>query len=103
MTTTPPPDVPLPAGAAVADDWQPGPAPYRIVLGTKRRIGEVEVQTSVAQFADGTIDHAGKIELPTVHVQAYWGDNGLTAGQARQLARALIAAADELDGWADER
>ena len=69
MTTTPHDVTPLPC-ASFVDDWQPGPPPYRYVLGPQRRIGEVEVQTSVAQFADGAIDRVGLIEPPKVHVRA---------------------------------
>lgn len=103
MTTTAPHDITPPPGAAVVDDWEPGPPPYRIILGIERNIDDytggrgVQTWTSVAQFADGTIDRVGEIDLPMVHVDV--SGDGLTAGQARQLARVLIAAADELGEW----
>jgi len=99
-TTNPHPDVPLPPGTASSDDWQSGPTypSYRIINGADRGIDgtEVEVWTSATQFADGSIDTDD--DPPAVRVRSSWED-GITAGQARQLARALIAAADEIDGW----
>jgi hypothetical protein len=41
------PNVAPPPGAAVVDDWQSGPPPYRIVLGRKRSVGDAAVWTSV--------------------------------------------------------
>jgi hypothetical protein len=60
--TDPFPNVPLPACASVADDWEPGPRPYRIILGpelgiagTEGRRG-VEVWNTVAQRTPAWID-----------------------------------------------
>jgi hypothetical protein len=61
-------------------------------------VGDVEVLASVIQFADGAIDRAGLIAAPLVHVEAYW-ESGLTLKQTRELAAALLEAADEFDGW----
>jgi hypothetical protein len=94
-------DVPTPAGAEFVDTWQEhDPQPYRILLGAKRSIEghDAKVWTSVAQFADGSIDQGGTIEPPHVHA-GLDDEDGMTADQARQLAAALIEAAAELDGW----
>jgi hypothetical protein len=50
------------------------------------------------QLGDGSIDDGSKIEYPKVWIEL-GEDNSLTANDARQLARALMAAADEVDGW----
>jgi hypothetical protein len=106
MTTTPTtprrPTVPLPVGAVKADDWESrgGEMPYRIARGADRGVDGVPstvVWTSVVQFADGTLDDGSRTEPPSVHVEN--PDRGLTSAQARQLARLLISAADEVDRW----
>jgi hypothetical protein len=71
---------------------------YRVVLGAKRLVADVEVQTSVVQFADGAVDDMGLIEAPLVHVQACW-ESGLTLKQARELAGAIIEATSDLVRW----
>jgi hypothetical protein len=105
MTTT----VPLPPGAVFADDWEDDePQPYRIIMGADRGpvVGnygdQVRVWTGAAQLADGSVDDGSQIQQPCVHISNRNTDciGGLTAAQARQLARALIAAADEIDRWA---
>jgi hypothetical protein len=116
MTTTTNHNIAPPAGARVVDDWQPGPRslpdecgiepqPYRMILGARRHIsdncgneGAVDVWTSVAQFADGTIDHDGWIEPPSIHVDSC-NDNGLTVEQALELAVAIIEATAEISRW----
>jgi hypothetical protein len=90
-------DITRPPVAGFVDDRQQGPPPYRIVLGTKRVIGDIEVQTSVTQFAaDGSVDQVGLVEARRIHVRSV-GREDLTVGQARELAGAIISAADELD------
>jgi hypothetical protein len=91
----------LPAGAVFADDWDGRNRPYRIVRGPNRDVdGRVTVRTSAAQWADGRID-TGPFEPRYVHVETPGANGGvLTSSQARQVARALIAAADEIDAWA---
>lgn len=97
MTTTP--DISLPPGFT-ADDWQPTDPPHRVIYGTRRILDghPAIVGTAAVQFCDGTVDD-GEIGLPSVYIDR--GDtqsiDGLSSGHARQLARALIAAADELD------
>ncbi|MEZ0363392.1 hypothetical protein ACAG26_06760 [Mycobacterium sp. pUA109] len=97
MTTPTIPNVPLPPGAVHADDWQPYEPPYRIVTGPTRVIGSYGVWAAAAQFADGSIDDGSQVEHPTVHVTLTGGRDDLTTAEARQLARALIAAADQFD------
>jgi hypothetical protein len=58
---------------------------------------DLRVRPSAIQFADGRIDD-GHIERPAIHVDDC--DRTLTAAQARELAAVLLAAAEEVDGWA---
>src|SRR5271166_6481833 len=90
------PDLPLPTGAAAAGSWQPNdPLAYRVVLGEDRGVTDhnVVVHTVAVQFADGRIED-GRIKAATVY-----SGRGLTSAQARELAAALLEAADQLDGW----
>jgi len=59
---------------------------------------KVRVSSMAVQWADGRVDD-GQIEPPHVYVSDL-GDNGLTSTQGRELAAALLEAADEIDGWA---
>jgi hypothetical protein len=54
----------------------------------------VVVHTVAIQFADGRIDD-GRIKAATVY-----SGRGLSSTQARELAAALLEAADDLDRWA---
>jgi hypothetical protein len=82
-------------GVAFADDAQT--EDDRIVRGAKRNIGNaVELWTSKAQLADDPVDRSCQVEQPLVHVKTVSG-SGLTVAQARELAAALAAAADEAD------
>src|SRR5271166_6435154 len=85
------PSVPLPTGVAAAGSWQPkDPLPYRVVLGEDRGVTDhnMVVHTVAIQFADG------RIKAATVY-----SGRGLSSTQARELAAALLEAADQLDGW----
>ena len=101
MTATTISDVSVPPGAR-PDTWQDDvPQPYRILFGEVRGIDgkdidDVSVQPTAVQFSDGRVDD-GSVHQPP-HV--YLCDDGLTGMQARELAALLIAAADEVDGWA---
>ena len=92
-------DLLIPAGVARTDEWKDDtPLPYRILFGELRNTDGVKfttVQASAVRFADGRIDDGGVHEAPHV----YLGDDGLTGGQARELAAALIETADEVDRW----
>lgn len=69
---------------------------YRILYGKLRSLTEradVIVQPSAIQFRDGRIDD-GIIEPPGVYVAV--GGNPLTVAQARELAFAVLEAADSM-------
>jgi hypothetical protein len=90
------PDVPLPTGVEAAGGWQLNDRlPYRVVLGEDRGVTDhnVVVHTVAIQFADGRIED-GRIKAAPVY-----SGRGLSSTQARELAAALLEAADQLDGW----
>jgi hypothetical protein len=93
MTTTT--TIPLPPGAVGADDWAiNGDTVSRYFFGTKRgnrfRVGIM-----------GEQDHGGAVLSRTAYVttEPHQLDLGLDmgAGELRQIAADLIAAADEMD------
>jgi hypothetical protein len=91
-------EVPPPAGTS-ADAWEDNDPPYRFIRGADRAIAgtTVRVLTGAFQFADGSIDVDGQVDVPNVAID---GDvDHLSADQARQLAAAVLAAADEIDKW----
>ncbi len=101
-TTTPHPEVPLPAGALEADSWQAlDRQPYRVVFGAYRDVTDhaAGVPTSVIQWADGHLDH-GEIEAPSLVILGGGEGESFNSDQARELAAALLEAAAEVDGWA---
>lgn len=85
--------VPLPSFASECD-IQVGDPPYRVLMGYNRHAGPITVGTTAVQFLDGRIDDGEDGDEPKVWI---W-DTGVSTDHARQLAAALIAAADELDG-----
>ncbi|WP_131829099.1 hypothetical protein [Mycobacterium numidiamassiliense] len=89
-------DVLAPTGVTFIDSWHEGATqPYRMLLSAERGV-ESQVWTSAVQFADGSIDLAGSIEPPLIHVGV--GKDGMTAAQVRDLIAALAGALDHLDG-----
>lgn len=101
-TTSPHPDVPLPAGALEADTWQAlDRQPYRVVFGASRDVTDHAacVSTSAIQWADGNLDR-GVIEAPGLVILSGGESEPFNSDQARELAAALLEAASELDGWA---
>lgn len=91
----------LPPATVCEDGWQEnldGLPPYRIISGQDRRIPAIEgvVRTSAVQYQDGTIDQSAD-DGP--RVWAEYGAACMTSGQARDFAAAILAAADEIDGW----
>jgi hypothetical protein len=93
--------VPLPIGARTFDTWQDDdPQPYRVILGAYRRVTDhkVLVSPSAVQWADGSVDD-GRIEAPQVYIFELGESAPLNSDQARELAAALLEAADEIDGW----
>jgi hypothetical protein len=104
-TTSPYPDVPLPAGAIAddnANDWASWDNECRVFRGADRFVlngaAEViaEVRTCGLQYPDGSIDNSE--EPPSIDINMYIGDD-LTSAQARKLALVLLEAADQVDGW----
>ena len=106
MTTTAPitwpSDVPLPPGAQwarlVAGD--PDPDPYSVVYGAGRDVAgsKVSVQAIAVQYPDGSLDSAEDPPQVFLAVDSV-GGAGLVSGEARELAAALLEAADQLDRW----
>jgi hypothetical protein len=95
-------EVALPSGATLADNWQENdPQPHRVIFGASWTIsdGQTCVLTDAIQFADGSIDIAGS--PPSIAISYAKTDTGIRLDSAgtRELAAALIEAADELDGW----
>lgn len=99
-TTTTTPDVPLPPGTLCPDGWQDGG--YRLIAGKNRYAPGTIIGTTAAQLPDGGLDDGSRIEAPNVWVAVSSEriDWPMTADTARQVGCALIAAADEIDGWA---
>ncbi|VBA60490.1 hypothetical protein [Mycobacterium attenuatum] len=100
--TTPTSAVPLPPGAKYADLWEDATTdqPYRRITGEVRGVTgntNVLVWVEAVQYADGSLDQSA-IDRPSVQIEA--NQEALSSRQARELAMALLTAADELDGWA---
>ena len=114
MTATTHPDVPLPAGAYVVDGWD---GQSRLIATEPKEVEGTDTGVSIdaCQAPDGSLLSGPGCKRVLVYerLDLYdpsvehggtprwkWGDClDLTAAGARQLARALIAAADQLDGW----
>lgn len=95
--------IPLPAGAECADGWEHDePQAYRVIKSAKRYIDghEAYVYATAVQFADGGIDVDR--EPPTVNVEVSWED-GLTSGQAGELALLIAVEAARIKRWAAGR
>lgn len=98
MNTTiarPAPDVPVPVGAAHVASWEHDqPMASRPFFGLPRGINgrTIVVGTAGHQWADGSIESGASIEI-IGRLQC------LTSDQARELAAALLQAADEVDVW----
>lgn len=82
-------DVPTPAGAVRTFSWQLDSNWFRDFEGTTRRVGPARVHVCGRQQADGS-----SRRWITVHPRDL---HGLDAAVARQLATALIEAADEVE------
>jgi hypothetical protein len=94
-TTTPQPNVPLPAGAVFGDVWE-GTDPERVIQWPHRGVTDSDaiIRMTAIQRADGSISPAP--EPPMVHIS---GADELNSDQARELAAALLEAAAEMDAW----
>ena len=104
-------NVPHPAGATKVDDWfnpdapvgtivsYVGPDTARYFTGTSRVVDrddndeDIDVSIEGEQYVDGRVQR--HIVVHHLH-----GDEPITPGQARQLAAALTAAADECEQMA---
>lgn len=94
-------EVSPPAGAD-ADTWQLNNGQsHRTIYGAARGVADrpdISLSPAAVQFADGTVDNGDKVEPPVLYVE-FDSERGLTAGQARALATALVDAAADLDRW----
>ena len=99
--SAPAPVVQTPPATVCLDGWQENIddlPPYRVFSGRDRRIGAINgiVGTSAVQYPDGTIDQTPE---DSPRIWAEYGAASMTSAQAREFAEAIIAAADEVDGW----
>lgn len=98
-------DVPPPPGAE-ADIWEDTTPDRRVVFTVPtcvlNRTGDPFrspiVVAQAVQWADGSLDVTGVVEPPSVSLESP-AEPGLSSSEARELAAALIAAADVIDGW----
>jgi hypothetical protein len=102
MTTNPFPQVPFPAGAVKAD-WHDLHSlnAFRYFEGAHRvvdRRDDLPSSQDVLVYIAGTQALDGTVEREIVVHQLH-ADEPITPQQARQLARALVAAADDIDRW----
>ncbi|GAB3037324.1 hypothetical protein [Mycobacterium bourgelatii] len=91
--------VPLPAGADEHGAWADWDNTFRVVYTPETKIAGTSctVFGSAVQLPDGSISHRDCGDAPHVMVQ---GDaDGITTVQARELAAAIVATADLIDGW----
>jgi hypothetical protein len=99
MTTTTPsfnPDVPIPAGFSADGDWADTqtPRPWRTIWGAERKIDDAHIRLSALQYVDGVIDTDSDGPAIHVHVMREWG---ISTTHAREVAAAILVAADEAD------
>jgi hypothetical protein len=87
-------DVPLPAGAVQVDDWDQWGCRYftgsKWLVERDDREEDIECSSTGSQHPDGRLERL-------MHVHRLHADDPINPAQARQLARALIAAADEYE------
>src|SRR5215218_3191839 len=97
MTTNTIPDVPVPAGAVRAEDWQP--EGYRVFEGEQRYINEsISVWIHGLQHADGSIDDGTNREAPGIAVSGLHWEDAIDAETARRLADFLVTQLTRLIG-----
>ena len=92
-TTLPNPNLPNPAGAYRIEDWSDGSRYFE----TPHILIPVS-GGGVAVFTAGFQQHDGSTRRE-VCVNQLHPDTPLTVSQARQIARALMAAADAVERW----
>jgi hypothetical protein len=95
VSTNTVPATPAPAGFS-ADDWADTqtPRPWRTIWGVERQIDDVHIRLSALQYVDGVIETDDSSPVIHVHVMRDWG---IGARHAREVAAAIVAAADEAD------
>jgi hypothetical protein len=106
MTATPAnplPQVSFPAGAVKAD-WPDlgSPNAFRYFEGSRQvvdRRKDLRGSQDILVYIAGTQELDGTVEREIVVHQLH-ADDPIMPQQARQLASALVAAADEIDRWA---
>jgi hypothetical protein len=106
-STTAVPDVPLPAGTRALDDWGACGNEYRIISTDANPVEATGLLVSMVatQLRDGSISVDDSHDAPLVFVDELIDGRSyerltVSAEGARNLAAALVLAADELDGWA---
>ncbi|KLO26324.1 hypothetical protein [Mycobacterium haemophilum] len=90
------PNVPLPAGAMFADPWQEvgtGAPPWRAVAFLRRRIIGHDAQVSMSGIQYAADSHVDDFQILVEGLECDY----LNSDQARELAAALLEAADEMD------
>jgi hypothetical protein len=101
MTTTNIPNVPVPAGFSTYDWADTETPPWRTIWGPEHKIEDgdtdpaVVVRASALQYTDGTIENSDD-ESPAVHIDVF-RDWGISAEHARQVAAAILEAAEEAE------
>jgi hypothetical protein len=108
MTTTTTTDVPPPSGAHTLSTWEEWGGDYRLVWGADRPVpaSDISLAPHAVQLRDGSIDDGAVAEPPGIAVEEVDDDGrrgehfSITAQGARNLAQALIEAAELIDGWA---
>jgi hypothetical protein len=108
MATITHPDLPVPAGAYVLSDWDEADNEYRIISTAPKEVEGTDVGVSVdaPQLRDGSLISRPRLN-PIVRVDSRSTNPNfkwdqcleLSIAGARQVARALLEAADQLDGW----
>ncbi len=96
------PDIALPAGVTSSGDWGDD-EPGRIIYGQRHEIGAIVTGAWACQQPDGSVQgddvgHDVYVDEMDLHGNQYERLN-LSSAEARQLAEALLVAADTADGW----
>jgi len=105
ITTTTAPSDPYPNIApplgGFAGDWG-DEKPWRIIYGQRHEVGTYVTGAWACQQSDGTVrgndGHDVYVDKMDEHGEQCEKLN-LSAAEARELAKALLAAADDIDGW----
>ena len=104
INTDNPANVPLPAGCVRVYDWDPPevtgyPTASRYFVGTSRVVEVEQHEEDITVTVDGMQWSDGRVERSILVDQTH-PDDPLTPQQARELAAALVGAADEFEQMA---